>query len=114
MPKRDRDTSTELATLVSYLLSIGLLIEMGLRAGSRELQSVAWLLTLAALVFFVLELQRFIEKHRNPSRWLDGHCRTCGYDLRASYHYCPECGTPIQRADPASTASAPNDSSRAS
>ena len=46
------------------------------------------LLTLAAISTALLW-------HRDRRTVKPGHCRQCGYDLRASKKICPECGTAI-------------------
>jgi hypothetical protein len=41
----------------------------------------------------VLPGLRALQSRRKRRRSLIGHCRRCGYDLRATPHRCPECGS---------------------
>jgi hypothetical protein len=51
-----------------------------------------WLITLVSAILPAIWLRRFVlQGDRNRS----GHCKNCGYDLRASDGRCPECGEMI-------------------
>lgn len=53
---------------------------------------VAVLFAVLPTVWLIHRLGRSLMcRRRRTTR----HCQNCGYDLRASTDYCPECGTPI-------------------
>jgi hypothetical protein len=43
-----------------------------------------------------LPARRAAAFFKNRRRVLEGHCKACGYDLRATPDRCPECGTIIR------------------
>jgi hypothetical protein len=53
---------------------------------------VSHAMTLVA--FAVLPVARLVHALLRRRRRANGLCAVCGYDLRASPHRCPECGTP--------------------
>lgn len=52
---------------------------------TRELRIPFWLIS---TILLVLSRRRFLNRRPRP-----GRCQSCGYDLRATPHRCPECGT---------------------
>ena len=55
-----------------------------------------WFVLLLCLPFPLIWSRRF---RRNRYRLGHGLCVKCGYDLRATTHKCPECGTPMKKFD---------------
>jgi hypothetical protein len=59
---------------------------------------VQWQAIVPFWLVFVPLATASIPAIRHVIRWLKrepGHCANCGYDLRASFERCPECGVPL-------------------
>ena len=53
-----------------------------------------WLVAAMLATPFAARTAIWARRHRRRRGQLQGLCRVCGYDLRATPHQCPECGTP--------------------
>jgi hypothetical protein len=60
-----------------------------LKLAARAIIVALVVLVIDTIVLLILHLR---DRRR---RMREGHCRRCGYDLRASTERCPECGTPF-------------------
>jgi len=74
-------------------------IAAGVANGAKPIENVRFVGVRYWLVFLVLGTSLIVAIGlRLRQRWwnqqvMTGHCRICGYDLRASPDRCPECGT---------------------
>lgn len=70
----------------------------GFTAGNNPIRQRVvpyWFLTAVAGAPAAVVLLLRLNRRRRARA---GHCRKCGYDLRASKDRCPECGRPIESA----------------
>jgi len=57
----------------------------------------AWLPAAAMAMLPAVWVGLTLRRHRSAQRLRRGLCSRCGYDLRATFDRCPECGTPIAK-----------------
>jgi hypothetical protein len=59
---------------------------------ARALHIPNWFLCLTTAILPTLMFQQWLRRCRRKA---NGQCLTCGYDLQATPHRCPECGTNV-------------------
>jgi hypothetical protein len=99
------------ASFLGFQLDIMRTVPTGLFAFTplpSEIMMARFPLWQLATVVACWVLWRLYRRLRTRARYLPGHCRRCGYDLRATPNLCPECGHPA----PASPGLAPPNRTR--
>jgi hypothetical protein len=54
-----------------------------------------WFVMLPLAILPAVDARRIVRNHRREKRLRLGLCLRCGYDLRASFGRCPECGASV-------------------
>jgi len=88
--------------VVSYrdVLSVEKLVPIGSPHDTfAQTEPIAIPYTILLGLFLFLPVLRLLWPEFGPKRSRRGHCRKCGYDLRATPDRCPECGTIVVRPD---------------
>ncbi len=95
MPGQDTTVYYPLTPRAPILSRLGFrLPRLELQPNRTKLSVPLWLLfTLAAIPTAILW-------RRDRRTVKPGHCRQCGYDLRASKKVCPECGAAVASGEP--------------
>ena len=108
MPKGDRQPNVDLAwsrarsTPTTHWEVLGFEY-VSVRNPSARCALLAVPFPAVALPMAAVAAWSLYAMRRSRPRFLPGHCRKCGYDLRQSKDRCPECGTPPEPAsDPLS------------
>jgi hypothetical protein len=75
-------------------------VRLGNRLEPRSFELILpfWFVTAALLTLPAVATTGFVRRRRLLA---GNHCRSCGYDLRATAGRCPECGAEPQAAQPA-------------
>jgi hypothetical protein len=58
---------------------------------------VSWAANGAYAIGLLLFLMGMRGREKRLKRLTEGHCTSCGYDVRSSPERCPECGTAVNR-----------------